>query len=86
MGRQGGGRSAQRVRHADVAALALPPSPAAASLQYPLADASILRVKGKPAVEVPLDGSVYDLATGKVLSWCPKNTVVSGWRRSRRSA
>lgn len=28
------------------------------------------------AVEVPLDGTVYDLATGKVLSWCPKNTVV----------
>lgn len=30
-----------------------------------------------PAVEVPLDGTVYELATGKVLSWCPKNTVVS---------
>ena len=28
-----------------------------------------------PAVEVALDGTVYDLATGKVLSWCPKNTL-----------
>ncbi|KAI7843646.1 hypothetical protein COHA_002885 [Chlorella ohadii] len=43
--------------------------------QYPLADAALLRVKGKPAVEVALDGTVYDLATGKVLSWCPKNTL-----------
>ncbi|KAL4856412.1 hypothetical protein ACK3TF_003209 [Chlorella vulgaris] len=43
--------------------------------KYPLADANILNVKGKPAVEVPLDGTVYDLATGKVLSWCPKNTL-----------
>lgn len=30
------------------------------------------------AVEVPLDGTVYDLATGKVLSWCPKNSLVRG--------
>lgn len=43
--------------------------------KYPLADASILSVKGAPAVEVPLDGTVYDLATGKVLSWCPKNNL-----------
>ncbi|PRW39061.1 (2Fe-2S) ferredoxin [Chlorella sorokiniana] len=43
--------------------------------KYPLADASLLSVKGKPAVEVALDGTVYDLATGKVLSWCPKNTL-----------
>ena len=26
-----------------------------------------------PAAEVPLDGTVYDLETGKVLVWCPKN-------------
>lgn len=43
--------------------------------KYPLADASLLRIKGAPAVEVALDGTVYDLATGKVLSWCPKNTL-----------
>ena len=23
--------------------------------------------------QVPLDGTTYDLATGKVLSWCPKD-------------
>ncbi|GAB4823200.1 hypothetical protein N2152v2_010246 [Parachlorella kessleri] len=43
--------------------------------QYPLVDASILKTKGGPAVEVGLDGTTYDLATGKVLSWCPKNTL-----------
>lgn len=44
--------------------------------QYPLADANILGLKSGPAVEVKLDGTTYDLATGKVLSWCPKNTAV----------
>jgi nitrite reductase/ring-hydroxylating ferredoxin subunit len=28
------------------------------------------------AAEVPLDGSVYDLATGAVLKWCPKDNPV----------
>ncbi|KAL6767295.1 hypothetical protein ACKKBG_A39405 [Auxenochlorella protothecoides x Auxenochlorella symbiontica] len=45
------------------------------AFKYPLADASIIQVKGKPAVEVRLDGTVYDLASGKVLSWCPKNNL-----------
>ena len=44
--------------------------------QYPLADANILGLKTGPAVEVNLDGTTYDLASGKVLSWCPKNTAV----------
>ncbi len=45
--------------------------------QYPLADASIIQLKnGQPAVEVKLDGSVYELKTGKVVSWCPKNSLV----------
>ena len=34
--------------------------------QYPLVDASILKTKSGPAVEVGLDGTTYDLATGKV--------------------
>ncbi len=29
-----------------------------------------------PAVEVPLDGTVYDLATGEVLEWVPKNNPI----------
>ena len=43
---------------------------------YPLADGNILGLKSGPAIEVKLDGTVYDLATGKVISWCPKNTPV----------
>ena len=31
---------------------------------------------GEPAVEVPLDGTVYDLDTGRVLEWCPKNNPI----------
>jgi nitrite reductase/ring-hydroxylating ferredoxin subunit len=56
-----------------------PPPPSSlclCSYQYPLADASLIQVKGRPAVEVKLDGTVYDLGSGKVLSWCPKNTAV----------
>ena len=45
--------------------------------QYPLADASIIQLKnGQPAVEVKLDGTGYELKTGKVVSWCPKNSLV----------
>ncbi|KAL4545876.1 hypothetical protein Ndes2526B_g05006 [Nannochloris sp. 'desiccata'] len=47
--------------------------------QYPLADANILGLKTGPAVESKLDGTVYDLATGRVMSWCPKNTPVRGF-------
>eukprot|EP00887_Chlorella_sp_A99_P005886 scaffold1.g5886.t1 len=45
------------------------------AFQYPLADANLLQLKSGPAVESPFDGTVYDLASGKVLSWCPKNTL-----------
>lgn len=34
-------------------------------------DGKILSEAGGPAIESPLDGTVYDLATGKVLKWCP---------------
>jgi nitrite reductase/ring-hydroxylating ferredoxin subunit len=47
------------------------------AFQYPLADASIIQLKnGEPAVEVKLDGTVYELATGRVVSWCPKNNPI----------
>lgn len=46
------------------------------AFKYPLADASIIDLKSGPAVEVKLDGTVYDLATGKVMSWCPKNNPI----------
>jgi len=41
--------------------------------KFPLTNAKIIERDGSPAVEVALDGTVYDLETGKVLSWCPKN-------------
>ena len=43
------------------------------AFKYPLTDAAIIETKTGPAVEVKFDGTVYDLSTGKVLSWCPKN-------------
>ena len=43
------------------------------AFKYPLSDAAIIETKTGPAVEVKLDGTVYDLSSGKVLSWCPKN-------------
>jgi nitrite reductase/ring-hydroxylating ferredoxin subunit len=46
--------------------------------QYPLTDATILDLPTGPAVEVPLDGTQYDLATGKVLKWCPGDSPVRG--------
>lgn len=42
---------------------------------YPTVDAVVLRGRGKEglAIEIPLDGSVYDLATGEVLEWMPND-------------
>eukprot|EP00882_Tetradesmus_deserticola_P019273 GHRQ01020734.1.p1 GENE.GHRQ01020734.1~~GHRQ01020734.1.p1 ORF type:complete len:110 (+),score=27.09 GHRQ01020734.1:214-543(+) len=43
--------------------------------QYPMVDSRVFRdSSGAVAAEVPLDGSVYDLATGAVLKWCPKDS------------
>ncbi|WIA30630.1 hypothetical protein OEZ86_000708 [Tetradesmus obliquus] len=45
--------------------------------QYPMVDAKVFRdSSGAIAAEVPLDGTIYDLATGAVLKWCPKDTRV----------
>ncbi|CAL5218956.1 g709 [Coccomyxa viridis] len=41
--------------------------------KFPMIDANVIERDGGPAAEVPLDGTVYDLETGKVLVWCPKN-------------
>ena len=42
---------------------------------YPTIDVKVLRDRGSAglAVEVPLDGTVYDLVTGEVLEWCPSD-------------
>lgn len=44
---------------------------ASTAYQYPLVDGKVLAEASGPAIESPLDGSVYDLASGKVLRWCP---------------
>lgn len=41
--------------------------------QFPMTDAKVYREGSSIAAEVPLDGTVYDLATGAVLKWCPKD-------------
>ena len=40
--------------------------------KFPLFDGRLsLDAKGRPVVEVPLDGTKYDLSSGQVLEWCP---------------
>lgn len=46
------------------------------AFQFPLVDAKVLEVEGRPALECPLDGTVYDLETGRVIEWCPSNNVL----------
>lgn len=41
--------------------------------QFPMTDAKVYREGSSIATEVPLDGTVYDLATGAVLKWCPRD-------------
>ncbi len=44
------------------------------AFKYPLIDAKVFDGEnGQPVVEVPLDGTQYDLTTGKVLVWCPNS-------------
>eukprot|EP00873_Tetraselmis_striata_P029033 jgi/Tetstr1/449297/TSEL_003812.t1 len=43
--------------------------------KYPMVDAKVVIDKdGEPVAEVPFDGTVYNLNTGDVITWCPKNT------------
>ena len=44
--------------------------------QYPLIDAELFYGPAGPAIRSPLDGTEYDLTTGDVLVWCPKNNPV----------
>lgn len=46
------------------------------AFKFPLTHAKIVKGETGPAVEVPLDGTIYDLETGKVLEWCPKNNLI----------
>ena len=40
--------------------------------QYPMFDADVFDQDGKPAIRCKLDGTSYELATGRVIEWCPK--------------
>lgn len=43
------------------------------AFEYPLLDAElVLQPSGATSVRSRLDGSLFDLATGKVQEWCPK--------------
>ena len=44
--------------------------------QYPLIDGELFFGAGGPAIRVPLDGTEYDLTTGEVITWCPKNNPI----------
>ncbi|GIL76790.1 hypothetical protein Vretimale_8727 [Volvox reticuliferus] len=41
--------------------------------QYPLIDGKLADSSEGPTIETPLDGTVYDLKTGKVIKWCPSD-------------
>ena len=44
--------------------------------QYPLIDGELFFGAGGPAIRSPLDGTEYDLTTGAVITWCPKNNPI----------
>ena len=46
------------------------------AFQYPLIDAKVTEDSKGIYVEVPLDGTIYNLQTGAVVTWCPKDTPV----------
>ncbi|GMH36917.1 hypothetical protein BSKO_04790 [Bryopsis sp. KO-2023] len=41
--------------------------------EFPLVDANVIEGPSGPAIECPFDGTTYDLATGAVIEWCPRN-------------
>ncbi|KAF8068399.1 hypothetical protein HT031_002088 [Scenedesmus sp. PABB004] len=61
---------------------------ASTAYSYPMVDAKVFRdpESGAVAAEVPLDGSVYDLATGAVLKWCPKDSPLRAALGTLKSA
>ena len=44
--------------------------------EFPLVDGDVeTQLGGAWSISSPLDGSVYDLATGNVVFWCPRDTM-----------
>ncbi|GLC36121.1 hypothetical protein PLESTB_001378500 [Pleodorina starrii] len=55
--------------------------------QYPLIDGKLEDGPEGPTIETPLDGTVYDLKTGKVLKWCPSDgSPVRGLLRTLKAS
>jgi nitrite reductase/ring-hydroxylating ferredoxin subunit len=46
------------------------------AFSYPLIDGELFFGPAGPAIRVPLDGTEYDLTTGQVITWCPKDSLV----------
>ncbi|PNH11225.1 putative sodium/metabolite cotransporter BASS4, chloroplastic [Tetrabaena socialis] len=54
--------------------------------QYPLLDAKLEEGPDGPVIETPLDGTVYDLKTGKVIKWCPSDgSAIRGLLRTLKA-
>ena len=43
--------------------------------KYPLIDGELFDGPGGASIRSPIDGTSYDLTTGKVIEWCPQNTL-----------
>ncbi|KXZ50122.1 hypothetical protein GPECTOR_18g96 [Gonium pectorale] len=55
--------------------------------QYPLIDAKLEDAAEGPTITTPLDGTVYDLKTGKVITWCPSDgSPIRGLLRTLKSS
>ena len=59
--------------------------------EFPLLDGKVTNdtKTGRPIVEVPFDGTTYDLIDGSVIEWCPKNNplrAVLGTFKSKEQA
>eukprot|EP01025_Chloroclados_australasicus_P017325 TRINITY_DN18811_c0_g4_i1.p3 TRINITY_DN18811_c0_g4~~TRINITY_DN18811_c0_g4_i1.p3 ORF type:complete len:216 (-),score=19.60 TRINITY_DN18811_c0_g4_i1:168-785(-) len=59
---------------------------ASTAFQYPLADAKIIEGENGPIVEVKLDGTQYELKTGKVVKWCPQDNLVRNFLGKLKSS
>mmetsp|Transcript_33209 Transcript_33209/g.46010 ORF Transcript_33209/g.46010 Transcript_33209/m.46010 type:complete len:212 (+) Transcript_33209:146-781(+) len=46
------------------------------AFKFPLSDAEVFKGVNGPAIRVPLDGTSYDLNTGAVIEWCPKDNPI----------
>lgn len=63
---------------------------ASTAFGFPLVDAKISEGPNRePHVTVPFDGTTYNLRTGQVVEWCPRNNplrAVLGRLKSKESA